>query len=212
MTCEYAAQPRKSDSGQHSALSPKRSDPVTHVSPPTAPVLYRGRFHRGRVPYWCGTIANGPPTPPQWCGTLPHGRSVSFTSLRPIPRATRAIHPSRLRRFHLPPRGARRHSVGVLCHGAHVPSVPVHLFVLGEVSGSPLPPAYRHRSRLWVDQSTYGLRVRGPELPGLNRVPHERPDPRPTGSPGSGTRIRDLAYGAPDVANLALPFSQPTVS
>ena len=31
-------------------------------------------------------------------------------------------------------------------------------------------------------------------------------------SPGSGTRIRDSAYGAPDVATLALPFSQPTVS
>ena len=34
-------------------------------APPTAPVLYRGRFHRGRVHHWCGTIANGPPTLPQ---------------------------------------------------------------------------------------------------------------------------------------------------
>ena len=190
MTGDYAAQPRKSDSDHlRTFAQPVRS---CHPRFPShgARVLSR-TFHRGRVPYWCGTIANGPPTPPQWCGTIPHGQSVSFTSLRQTPRASRALLPlasgvffSRLaapdfRRCPLP-----------WCTRPVSPCAP---FCLGKVSGSPLPPAYRHRSRLWVDQSTYGLRVRGPELPGLNRVPRERPEPRPTGSPGSGTRIRDSA-------------------
>ena len=130
MTGEYAAQPRTSDSDNAPHFRPNGPILSPTFSPPTAPVLYRGRFHRGRVPYWCGTIANGPPTPPQWCGTIPHGQSVSFTSLRQIPRASRALVPSRLRRFLLPPCGARLPSVSAAM--VHTSRQSLCTFLFGE--------------------------------------------------------------------------------
>jgi hypothetical protein len=126
MTGEYAAQPQKSDSGQHSALLPKRSDPVTHVFP----------SHGARV------ISR---TVSPWKSSL----LVRHDCQRSAHAATMVRHdsPWSVRFFHLPLANTARHardtslsppafsssasrrptSVGVRCHGAHVPSVPVHL-------------------------------------------------------------------------------------
>ena len=189
MTGDYAAQPRKSDSDHlRTFAQPVRS---CHPRFPShgARVISR-TFHRGRVPYWCGTIANGPPTPPQWCGTIPHGQSVSFTSLRQIPRASRALVPSRLRRFLLPPRGARLPSVSAAM--VHTSRQSLCTFLFGE-SQRLAPPSGVPPSVASVGGSEY-LRPPGSRsgAPGTQSSPAERPEPRPTGVPdpvpGFGTR------------------------
>jgi hypothetical protein len=195
-------------------ISPPTVSSCRPPSPPTAPVRYRGRFRRGRVPHWCGTIANGPISPPTMVRHDSHGQSVSFASGQ-----CRAL---RARYFPLAfgvfPSSGVSPPPGVPTTFGRSPlpwctrPVPSRCTFCAGRSQRLAPPAVVPPSVAYLGGSEHPRPPGcGPAQPGLNRVPCGRPELRPIRSPGSGTRIRDSAYGAPDVAALALPFSQPTV-
>lgn len=190
MTGEYAAQPRKSDSDHLRTFA----QPVRSCHP-------RFPSHGARV------ISR---TVSPWKSSL----LVRHDCQRSAHAATMVRHdsPWSVRFFHLPPANTARlarssslsppafsspasrrpTSVGVRCHGAHVPSVPVHLFVWGKSAARPslrrtaigrvcgwirVPTASGFAVRTFRDsiESRVSVRSRGP--PGV-------PDP----VPGFGTR------------------------